>query len=116
LLNCSGVITKYGQNDARLGIGSGLSDLEAGLRLRYEIHCEFALYIGVNWNKGFGNKENLYKFNLRNDPFDIEIAEWAYLEVAELAGLDVPAGHLMVNIALGLSGLICHLKVVIITY
>ena len=45
----------YGQNDADLGIGSGLSDIEAGLRLRYEIRREFAPYIGVNWNKSFGN-------------------------------------------------------------
>ena len=45
----------YGQNDKGLGIGSGLSDVEAGLRLRYEIRREFAPYIGVNWNKSFGN-------------------------------------------------------------
>ena len=45
----------YGQNDKDLGIGSGLSDVEAGLRLRYEIRREFAPYIGVNWNKSFGN-------------------------------------------------------------
>ena len=45
----------YGQNDADLGIGSGLSDIEAGLRLRYEIRREFGPYIGVNWNKSFGN-------------------------------------------------------------
>jgi len=45
----------YGQNEAKLGIGSGLSDVEAGLRLRYEIRREFAPYIGVNWHKSFGN-------------------------------------------------------------
>jgi copper resistance protein B len=45
----------YGQDDKDLNIGSGLSDLEAGLRLRYEIRREFAPYIGVNWNKSFGN-------------------------------------------------------------
>ena len=45
----------YGQNDEDLGIGSGLSDVEAGLRLRYEIRREFAPYIGVNSNKSFGN-------------------------------------------------------------
>ncbi len=45
----------YGQNDADLGIGSGLSDVEAGLRLRYEIRRELAPYIGVNWSKSFGN-------------------------------------------------------------
>ena len=45
----------YGQNDAELGIGSGFSNVEAGLRLRYEIRREFALYTGVNWNRRFGN-------------------------------------------------------------
>ncbi|MCC3859838.1 copper resistance protein B [Pseudemcibacter aquimaris] len=37
-----------------MGIGSGLSDLEAGLRLRYEIFREIAPYIGVSWHKKFG--------------------------------------------------------------
>jgi len=45
----------YGQDDVDIGIGSGLSDLEVGLRLRYEIRREFAPYIGVNWSKLFGN-------------------------------------------------------------
>jgi copper resistance protein B len=37
------------------GAGSGLSDLELGLRLRYEIKREFAPYIGVEWAKKFGD-------------------------------------------------------------
>jgi len=45
----------YGQNDPDVGIGAGLSDLEAGLRLRYEIRREFAPYIGINWSRLFGN-------------------------------------------------------------
>ena len=45
----------YGQNDADTGVGSGLSDVELGLRLRYEIRREFAPYIGVNWFKKYGN-------------------------------------------------------------
>jgi len=48
-------INFYGQNDVDLEIGSGLSDIEAGLRLRYEVRREVAPYIGVNWNKRFGN-------------------------------------------------------------
>jgi len=47
-------INLYGQNDPDVGIGSGLSDFEAGLRLRYEIRREFAPYIGVNWSRLFG--------------------------------------------------------------
>lgn len=45
----------YGQNDMHRLTGSGLSDAQAGLRLRYEIRREFAPYIGVNWTKSFGN-------------------------------------------------------------
>ncbi len=45
----------YGQNDAELGLGSGLSDMELGLRLRYEIQREFAPYVGISWGKRFGN-------------------------------------------------------------
>lgn len=37
------------------GIGSGLSDVELGLRLRYEIVKEFAPYIGVEWAKKTGD-------------------------------------------------------------
>ena len=36
-------------------IGSGLSDVELGLRLRYEISREFAPYIGVEWAKKLGD-------------------------------------------------------------
>jgi len=48
-------INLYGQNDSDVGIGSGLSDIEAGIRLRYEIRRQFAPYIGVNWSRLFGN-------------------------------------------------------------
>ena len=44
----------YGQNDAATGVGSGLSDVEFGLRLRYEIRREVAPYIGVNWSRNYG--------------------------------------------------------------
>lgn len=45
----------YSKDDPEVGIGSGLSDLEIGLRLRYEIRREFAPYIGINWEKVYGN-------------------------------------------------------------
>ncbi len=38
-----------------LGIGSGLSTVELGLRLRYELAREFAPYIGVHWERSFGD-------------------------------------------------------------
>jgi copper resistance protein B len=37
------------------GIGSGLSDFELGLRLRYEIVKEFAPYVGVEWARKVGD-------------------------------------------------------------
>ncbi len=37
----------YGQRDAARELGAGLSDLAAGLRLRYEIRRELAPYVGI---------------------------------------------------------------------
>lgn len=44
----------YGKRDAARALGSGLSDLAAGVRLRYEIRREFAPYIGVERAAKFG--------------------------------------------------------------
>jgi copper resistance protein B len=37
------------QSIPEIGIGAGVTDIEAGLRLRYEIAREFAPYVGVEW-------------------------------------------------------------------
>lgn len=42
------------QDDRATGTGSGLSNAEVGLRLRYEIRREFAPYIGVSWERKVG--------------------------------------------------------------
>jgi copper resistance protein B len=47
-------INLYGKDDPRRGIGSGLSTVEAGLRLRYEITRRFAPYIGVVHERAYG--------------------------------------------------------------
>lgn len=47
-------INLYGRDDPRRGIGSGLSNAELGLRLRYEVRREFAPYIGVVWRQRYG--------------------------------------------------------------
>lgn len=47
------------QDVPELGIGSGLSDIELGLRLRYEFAREFAHYIGVNWERRFGDSARM---------------------------------------------------------
>ncbi|GFM78637.1 copper resistance protein B [Pseudomonas cichorii] len=44
----------YGKNDPLRGVGSGLSESEVGLRLRYEIRPQFAPYVGVSWNRSYG--------------------------------------------------------------
>ncbi len=51
----------YGRDDAEVGVGSGLSDIETGIRLRYEIRRRFAPYIGVSWSKLFGNTADFAK-------------------------------------------------------
>ncbi|KPW37697.1 Copper resistance protein B [Pseudomonas amygdali] len=45
----------YGKNDPQRGNGSGLSTSEFGLRLRYEITPQFAPYVGVTWDRSYGN-------------------------------------------------------------
>ncbi|AGG88843.1 MULTISPECIES: copper resistance protein B [Rhodanobacter] len=47
-------INLYGKNDPQRRIGSGVSDVQFGLRLRYEIRRQFAPYIGVNWVRRIG--------------------------------------------------------------
>ncbi|HWA21941.1 MAG TPA: copper resistance protein B [Caulobacterales bacterium] len=42
------------KSDASRGRGDGLTDANIGLRLRYEIRREFAPYIGVSWQRSFG--------------------------------------------------------------
>ncbi|MCC6075292.1 copper resistance protein B [Pseudomonas sp. MAHUQ-58] len=60
----------YGRNDEERGVGSGFSDAQLGLRLRYEIRREFAPYIGVNWTRAYGNTADL----LRDEGEDVEEA------------------------------------------
>jgi copper resistance protein B len=43
------------QDVSESAIGSGLSDVELGLRLRYEVVKEFAPYVGVEWAKKTGD-------------------------------------------------------------
>lgn len=43
------------QDVPELGIGAGLSSVEAGLRLRYEFVPEFAPYVGVEYERAFGD-------------------------------------------------------------
>ncbi len=44
----------YSKNDPARDIGQGISDLQAGLRLRYDITRQFAPYIGVQTEQVYG--------------------------------------------------------------
>jgi copper resistance protein B len=48
----------FGKSDPQRGVGAGLSAIDAGLRLRYEIRREFAPYIGLTWHRAtFGSAD-----------------------------------------------------------
>jgi copper resistance protein B len=51
-----------------IGIGAGLSSVEAGLRLRYEIVREFAPYVGLSWERNFGETRRLARNAGENRP------------------------------------------------
>lgn len=51
----------YSKSDPSRGIGSGLSDLDTGLRIRYEISRKFAPYIGFAYNQSFGETATLVR-------------------------------------------------------
>ena len=79
ILSPSFKVNLYAQNDAATGTGSGLSDAEAGLRLRYEIKREFAPYVGINWSKKFGATATFAKNNdeaVRNTEWVVGLRAW----------------------------------------
>jgi copper resistance protein B len=59
----------YGKDDPNNAIGSGLSDLSIGLRLRYEFNRQFAPYVGVEWSDTYGDTAN-YRQTSRKDISD----------------------------------------------
>ena len=52
-------LTAYGQADEVRGLGRGVSNASAGLRLRYEISPQFAPYVGVEWAGKLGATADL---------------------------------------------------------
>lgn len=49
----------YTKEDRGRGIGAGLSDIDSGLRLRYDITRKLAPYIGVAYQRWFGGTASL---------------------------------------------------------
>lgn len=47
-------LNAHGKDDAARGIDAGSPTMEAGLRLRYEVHRQFAPYVGVEHERAFG--------------------------------------------------------------
>src|SRR5690606_1585096 len=54
------------EDDPMRGIGSGLSTLEVGFRLRYEFHRQLAPYIGVTWERAYGGTADYRREQFRN--------------------------------------------------
>lgn len=65
-------LSLYGKDDPQNGIGSGLSETELALRLRYEIRREFAPYIGVTWTRSYGNTADLAR-QAGHDVSDLQV-------------------------------------------
>jgi copper resistance protein B len=51
----------YSKADPGRGVGAGLSDIDTGIRLRYEISRKFAPYIGVAYGGKFGQTASMAK-------------------------------------------------------
>lgn len=56
------------QDAPKFGVGSGLNNVELGLRLRYEIRREFAPYVGLTWTRQTGQTADLSR--AAGDPVD----------------------------------------------
>jgi len=65
-------VNLYGQSDPARRIGSGLSDAQLGLRLRYEINRQFAPYVGVVWTTRYGRTADF----LRDDHQPVFDRQW----------------------------------------
>ena len=57
------------QEVEEIGIGPGLSQVELGLRLRYEIVRELAPYVGFVWERKVGRTADLAR--RRGEDFDV---------------------------------------------
>jgi copper resistance protein B len=54
-------------DDEPTGVGSGISDIELGLRLRYEFVREFAPYFGIQWERKLGNTSDFARAEGEDD-------------------------------------------------
>ncbi len=52
-------VSFYGKNDLANDLGQGLSEVQSGLRLRYDINHQFMPYIGVEMKRHYGKTADL---------------------------------------------------------
>ena len=52
-------VSLFAEDEPHLGMGAGLSSAELALRLRYEIRREFAPYLGIRYERLFGDTRDL---------------------------------------------------------
>ena len=62
------------QSDQEAGQGSGLRSTELGLRLRYEWRRKFAPYIGISWNRQYGETADLARAAGESDGYTAWLA------------------------------------------
>jgi copper resistance protein B len=62
----------YGKSDPARGVGAGLSTFEAGLRLRYEVTRRFAPYVGLDWERAYGETADLRRAD-SHDASDLRV-------------------------------------------
>ncbi|MCU1720011.1 copper resistance protein B [Pseudomonas sp. 5P_5.1_Bac1] len=65
-------VNLHGRDDPGRTQGSGLSDSEVGLRLRYEITPWFAPYVGVSFNRVYGDTAEM----TRDEDGDVGQTRW----------------------------------------
>lgn len=58
VLQPSAELNLAASGDRAIGAGSGIQDIELGLRLRYEVVRKFAPYVGLNWERLLGQTED----------------------------------------------------------
>lgn len=64
----------YAEDSPDYHEGSGLADIQVGLRLRYHIGRQFAPYLGINWQKQFGSTAGFSK----NTGDDVDTTQWVF--------------------------------------
>jgi copper resistance protein B len=66
----------YSKSNPSRGIGSGLSELDTGLRIRYEISRKFAPYIGFAYTGNFGETAKFTREGGGNPGFIFGVRLW----------------------------------------